>query len=942
MQRRPALVASIATALILTAILAVALYLGSSNAKTSEIKARTVAQQVSNALEIMAADRVRALDDLVGHWPVASANEIDWFNVRAVTLAKMLPGLRDLALLDRQGNVLWSVDLHSRKQLLKQHLPSLLGAPLLAKSAVLYPPHQPQSLVVTRAISMQGRPHGYVAAFFDISTILGVYTSELAEGGLSFRMQDDSRVLHESGHFHDRAPVVVQPLDFAGRAWHFSVQSQSDSWQLSSWIAGVGSLVALCIGLLLYRQFAKEAQVRRFQQLYQSAADASLDAILLLARQQGPEGPDFILQQSNKVAAQLCDAALLLTGQSLNLLCSQLQADWFFRRCLTVDQTGQPFEAVLPQASGLIHASWIRVQVVKSAQGLALTFRDVSARKREEQQLADNEAKYRRLVEGLHGHFIYRTDLAGEPEFVSGSVEAITGYSVADFRCNYLQYQHHSHVERAEILAQLAAGRRPEPYLISYRKPDGSIVTVEYRASPVFDSYGQVIAVEGLGRDVTSEHALQQQIRYQAEHDQLTGLLNRYAFEHRLALLLEQPQPGALCYIDMDQFKHVNDSCGHLAGDELLRRVANLLSTGLSAQDILARVGGDEFCLVLTARTLTTVTEHLQQLLGRISAFRFSWEQQVFTIGASIGVVDLTGYQGGHMELLKAADSGCYLAKHQGRNRYFVVDANTPELNHLQQQRQLLSELHKALDQDSFELYVQPIVPLSVPQQGLHLEVLLRLRDAQGSMVSPALFIPLAEQHGLMGNIDRWVIRRVLQQLAATPERLRQLDKLAINLSGPSLSDPDLLSFIEQQLAFYAIPAAKICFEITETAAITNMAAANRFIDSLRRIGCKFALDDFGVGMSSFAYLKHLPVDYLKIDGSFVKAMTQNATDAVMVRAMADIARSLQIQTIAEFVPDEATCVLLRSIGVHYGQGYGLGHPAPWQQYFPPASSAVA
>jgi EAL domain-containing protein (putative c-di-GMP-specific phosphodiesterase class I) len=202
-------------------------------------------------------------------------------------------------------------------------------------------------------------------------------------------------------------------------------------------------------------------------------------------------------------------------------------------------------------------------------------------------------------------------------------------------------------------------------------------------------------------------------------------------------------------------------------------------------------------------------------------------------------------------------------------------------------------------------------------------------------MVSPALFIPLAEQQGLMGLIDRRVIRSVLQLLAQSPQQLQLLDKIAINLSGPSLSDPDLLPYIQQQLGLYRVPAGKICFEITETAAITNMAAARRFIDSLRQIGCKFALDDFGVGMSSFAYLKHLPVDYLKIDGSFVKAMTQNATDAVMVRAMADIARSLQIQTIAEFVPDEATCVLLRSIGVHYGQGYGLGHPAPWSDFFP-------
>lgn len=809
MQRRPALVASLATVFIFAIILLVAFYLGLSNEKTSEIKARTVAQQVSNALEIMAADRVRALDDLVGHWPVAAANEIDWFNVRAVTLAKMLPGLRDLALLDQQGRVIWSIDPLRRKQMVQQHLPTLLGAPLLDKSAVLHPPQQPQSLVVSRAISMHGKPHGYVAAFFDITTIIGVYTSELESGGLSFRMQDGERILLQNGSFTTSAPEVTQPLVFAGRQWHFTVQSHTDIWQSAWWIAGLGFAISCGIGVLFYRQFAKEAQVRRFQQLYQSAADASLDAMLLWSRQADVSGNDFLLQQSNKVAAQLCDAALLLPGQSLALLCQQLDAEWLLRRCLKVDLTGQPYEAVLAQPSALIHARWLRLQVVKSAQGLAMTFRDVSR-----------------------------------------------------------------------------------------------------------------------------EQALQQQIRYQAEHDQLTGLLNRYAFEQRLAALLQQPQAGALCYIDMDQFKQINDSCGHLAGDELLRRVASLLSTDLTDADVLARVGGDEFCLVLTGRDLAAVSAHLQQLLRQIGVFRFDWQQQIFTIGASVGVVALDGYQGNLTDLIKAADSGCYLAKHQGRNRYFIVDTDGPELNHLTQQRQLLSLLHKALDEDLFELYAQPIVPLSVTGQGLHLEVLLRLRDGEGQMVSPALFIPLAEQQGLMGLIDRWVIRRVLQQLAQSQVQLETLAKIAINLSGPSLSDPELLPYIQQQLEQYRIPAGKICFEITETAAITNMAAAKRFIDSLRQIGCRFALDDFGVGMSSFAYLKHLPVDYLKIDGSFVKAMTQNATDAVMVRAMADIARSLQIQTIAEFVPDEATCVLLRSIGVHYGQGYGLGHPAPWHSFF--------
>ncbi len=811
MQRRPALVAAGATLLLWLGVLSLAAYLGYSEQNTNQVKARTVAQQVAGALEIMAADRRRALDDLVGHWPVNSANETDWFNVRAYTLAKMLPGLRDLLLLDNEGKVLWGIDPNQRPLLLGQSFGAVLGEPLRDELVLLYPPGRPDNLVLVRQISMQGQPHGYVAAFFDIAGILAVYTADLAAGNLSFRMQDGQTVLQQADNWQPDSLSVSQPLEFAGRHWLFSVQSQQSSWRVAASLAVLGSLIVMLLGFLLYRQFAKEAQIRWFQQLYQSAADAALDAMLLFARQPAHDKaePDFVLQQYNKVAQRLCAPEVLQHSQLLSALCQVLQADWFLARCRQVDSSGEAFEAVLYQPFAGIHADWLRLQVVKSSQGLAVTFRDVSA-----------------------------------------------------------------------------------------------------------------------------EHALQQQIRYQAEHDQLTGLLNRYAFERRLAELLAGQCRGALCYIDMDQFKQVNDSCGHLAGDELLRRVASLLGAGLSEADILARVGGDEFCLVLAGRDLSAVTSHLQQLLQRISEFRFGWEQQIFAIGASIGVVDLTGYQGSSTELLKAADSGCYLAKHQGRNRYFLVDADAPELNHLQQQRLLLSVLRKALDQHSFELYVQPILPLSVPSKGCQVEVLLRLRDETGQLVSPALFIPLAEQRGLMGQIDRWVIRRVLQLLAAAPQTLAALDKCAINLSGPSLSDPALLGYIRQQLSVYGVAPQKICFEITETAAITNMAAASRFIDSLRQLGCQFALDDFGVGMSSFAYLKHLPVDYLKIDGSFVKAMTQNATDAVMVRAMADIARSLQMQTIAEFVPDEATCVLLRSMGVHYGQGYGLARPEPWQQYF--------
>lgn len=828
MQRKPAMLALLVFFVLAVLTCGAAAYLWHSDSRTSEIRARTVAQQVSNALEIMAADRVRALDDLTGQWPVNIANPVDWFNVRAVTLKKMLPGLNDLLLLDEQQRLLWSTDPTVRRLYLQQPLLKMLKIPALPAGLVLlYPPDQPRQLMVLRHIGPHPAWRGTVALVFDISSILSVYTAELPSGGLSYRVSDGELVLQQQGEFRLTTPTASQQISFAGREWVLQVQDQVELWQLPLIVVLIGLLLSALVSVLWYRQLIRDAQVRAFQQLYQSAADASLDAMLLFASVGDTSGAaarprDFVLQQHNRVATDLFEPALLLSGQLLSRLCQHVQAESFFLICQQVAISGVPYEQVVRNQNPALKAQWLRLQVVRSAQGLAMTFRDVS-----------------------------------------------------------------------------------------------------------------------------SEQQLVQQIRFQAEHDQLTGLFNRYAFERRLAQLTAQPpsastdsvelpamQQGALCYIDMDQFKQINDSCGHLAGDELLRQVASILATDLTSKDMLARVGGDEFCLLLTQRSMAEVELCLQLLLQRISVFRFCWDQQVFTIGASIGVVDLQRYQGSTQELLKAADNGCYLAKHQGRNRYLLVDANTAELNHLQQQRQLVSYLRQALEQNSFALYAQPIVPLSVPGAGMQYEILLRLTDTQGQLLSPAVFIPLAEQSGLMGQIDRWVIRQVLAQLAGNPQHVKVLDKVAINLSGASLSDPELLNYIRQQLKIYAVPAGKLCFEITETAAITNLAAARQLITQLRAIGCRFALDDFGAGMSSFAYLRELKVDFLKIDGSFVKQMTQQATDAVMVRAMAEIARSLQMETIAEFVPDEATCVLLRSIGVQYGQGYGLGKPVPWQHFF--------
>jgi len=429
-------------------------------------------------------------------------------------------------------------------------------------------------------------------------------------------------------------------------------------------------------------------------------------------------------------------------------------------------------------------------------------------------------------------------------------------------------------------------------------------------------------------QDVTFEKQMQERIQYQAEHDQLTGLLNRYAFSKKLDGLLESKQQGYLCYIDMDHFKQINDSCGHIAGDELLRKTAGLLASFLTSNDSIARVGGDEFCILITALNKAEVEAMLEALLTAISQFRFSWENQTFVIGASIGVVEISAESADAQVLLKAADSGCYLAKNAGRNSFYFVELESGELNHLEQERHFAAIVRRSLAKNSFELYAQPIFPLCV-NAGMHVEVLIRLRDDGHNFISPGVFIPIAEKLGLMKQIDEWVIKQVLLKIEHEFAQLKNLEKIAINISAISLSDGKFLKNIKKTIKNSMVPADMLCFEITETAAVSNLAQAQLFIQELRQLGCSFALDDFGVGMSSFGYLKNMPVDYVKIDGSFVKNMVNNTTDAVLVKAITDIAHSLDKKAIAEFVQDQATCEMLRSFGVEFGQGYGLGIPKP-------------
>ena len=432
-------------------------------------------------------------------------------------------------------------------------------------------------------------------------------------------------------------------------------------------------------------------------------------------------------------------------------------------------------------------------------------------------------------------------------------------------------------------------------------------------------------------------------LRYQAQHDDLTGLINRREFEFRLERCLktaqEQKTQHVFCYMDLDQFKLVNDTCGHVAGDGLLKQVSTLLAIRMRDKDTLARLGGDEFGLLLENCTLTEANHICNMILRIVRDFRFIHDEKIFNVGVSIGLVVINDQFANVSEVIHAADSACFNAKKSGKNQSVLYSDGDIEVAQHRSAVEAISDITDEIDDEQFALYCQPIVALMpnlpvlphmppVPQY-YHYEILLRKIDLDGKMILPTAFIASAERYHLMPNIDRWVIKNSFIAYRKLLDINREHCQFifSINLSGTSLSDITLLGYIQEQFVKYSVPPRAICFEITETAAIVNLKNTILLFSALQKMGCTFALDDFGSGMSSFMYLKNFDVNYLKIDGSFVKEMHINRIDHAMVRSIHNVAESMNIKTVAEFVENEAILKQLEIIGVHYGQGLHLGAP---------------
>lgn len=459
---------------------------------------------------------------------------------------------------------------------------------------------------------------------------------------------------------------------------------------------------------------------------------------------------------------------------------------------------------------------------------------------------------------------------------------------------------------------------------------------VEISMNRVHLEVGELVI--GIMRDISERRLLQTALLHHTNHDELTGLINRSEFQRRLHALASsvraEPGPHALVYIDLDQFKVVNDTCGHLAGDELLRQLGLRLQKKVGKRDVFARLGGDEFGLLLHTMSIEHAMQMAEDLCASVAEYRFIWDERSFDVTASIGVCAINTETSSAEDVLSAADAACYVAKDNGRNRvqlYFGGAACKGK----RQEMEWVSRLHKALEEDRFQLYQQRILDLSsgAPAGAGHFEVLLRFIDEDGAVVAPGRFFPAAERYGLMPAIDRWVIQHLLHnghcsRLLATMEKV-SATHCAINLSGASLNDDKFLEFMESTLRNTSIAGNRMCFEITETVAVNNFDRIREVMQVFKKFGCQFALDDFGSGMSSFSYLKNLPVDYLKIDGSLVRHIVEDTIDYSMVEAIHRVGGVLGLKTIAEFVETEAALNKLRDIGVDYGQGYAIHKPEP-------------
>ena len=544
------------------------------------------------------------------------------------------------------------------------------------------------------------------------------------------------------------------------------------------------------------------------------------------------------------------------------------------------------------------------------------------------------------------GDAVITTDTAGKVTWLNPVAERLTGWTVKEALGQALTQVFHiihedsrtpSNNPVTECLQQNQTVRLAKLTLLVSR--DGNEYGIEDSAAPIRNAQGEILGAVLVFHDVTVPRRMASEMTYRATHDALTGLINRTEFETRLQRVLhkshEDATEHALLCIDLDQFKLVNDACGHAAGDQLLQQVAHLFRAAIRDRDTLARLGGDEFGVILEHCNAEHAQRVAQQICDRMNDFRFSHNEHRFRVGASIGLVIISRHWLHPEALLQAADAACYAAKDAGRNRVHTWLENDLEVKARHGEMQWTTRIEHALDNDMLVLYAQRIEGLAAVTEGVHAEVLVRMQDTDGSLIAPGAFLPAAERFHLASRIDKWVLNHAIAWIQSIPN-LAAMGNLSINLSGQSVGDRAFQRWALEVLTIAGPDICRrLCFEITETAAITHLADAAQFMTQVRALGLRVALDDFGAGASSFGYLKSLPVDYLKIDGQFVRDVVDDPLDDVAVRCFVEVARVVGVKTVAEFVDKPEVLARLKVIGVDLVQGYWLHRPAPLTELLP-------
>jgi diguanylate cyclase (GGDEF)-like protein/PAS domain S-box-containing protein len=644
-----------------------------------------------------------------------------------------------------------------------------------------------------------------------------------------------------------------------------------------------------------------------------------------------------------RFGALLAVTTLCLTVNSLFALIYAIKGDkaaktfalgWgFFFGCIVVLALSQIGYLPTAQAWQYLLLMALMGSMALMSFSLLQNIRSSQQQNLDNQQLATQHLQryydiYHNAVEGM-----FTTTLQGQLITANQALLTMLGYQnlqqmQQDVSKNGMVRYYANPEDRLKMLAQLQLGDNKN-FEIRGLRADGSGFWALMSARLAAGDGLQSAYVHGSIVDITAHKQNTEQLAYLANHDPLTSLYNRHYFVEQLGLALRASQQATLLYLDIDQFKLINTTCDHRAGDALLCQISNQLKRILDGRGILARLESDEFVVLLPHLSSKEAFAVAHQLLDTVKEFRFIWQDSVFNISVSIGLAENSEGNQSTEHWLKQADSACFVAKEKGRNRIHMFNADDVELQRHQSEIQWLKVLRQALEQDNFVLFMQPIAAIQQPQSGLHYELLLRLSLPEQGLIAPGNFLSTAERYGLMPQIDRWVIRNYFRWLAQQPAHLAELNLANINLSGASLTDPLFKAYVASLFREYRIPFAKVCFEITESMAILNVHQTLDFISHFRTLGCKFALDDFGSGFSSYGYLKNFPVDFVKIDGNFVRDLLIDPFDCAIVQSIHDIARAMKIQTVAEYVENREICHKLTEMGIDFAQGYGIAKPSP-------------